>query len=840
MAAASLLVRLGVDLGNLKAGVDAATREFDQLRKSVTSMGDSLSGALPKTMGTELKNIAGGVGTLVTSFGGLTAVVGALGIGQLAGEFFDLTGELVDLNAQTDISIKDLQRFKFAAEQSGSSLETITTAIGQLQNRLGSGDKSAASALQALGLSFQEIQRLDPGQQFEAIANAISSVPDPSRRAALAMDLFGRTGISLLPVLRNNLTEVGDQATVLADHTVQAADAFDDMFGRVKNFAKAAVFEGLFGPLVRWADDGKKAVDDLGSSFDALRGKMDALPELKPVAPNVGALAPIEKMSIDDALRLSDQLTTKVEAQIRASESAAQRIRDEWVSGVKRISDAITGSPVKTELAQWAEALRKPGAVAKTLADERLRTDLTQAIDVVTKKFGSLEAAGLKALSPIAAALEAMSQEAETIPPRITETIDVFSEVASGTRDWGEENRITTQTLTDMVAAGQVFKDEVSGKIFKEMRDDSAAASQFVRTLSTDLQFTGSLAVQIGSQFDNLFGGIVSGIGELILSFQRFRKEGVSAYEKIAAAAAGAMATWQATGQQSRAASVGGGALAGAQAGMAFGPYGAAIGAVAGAVVGFVRSADNGRQAVEKFVQDSFGSFDALHSRLNELGAQGEELWVGLTQRVGRGNVEQAKSAIKAIEDALAAHAVKAMEAEAEIGASQQRQADQIDAATDAVRARIQSLDAEYNTLFKSIENEAPEDVIGIVEAATRARMEAIQKERGAAADEEAEIIKKIKDGLGELGSEADAARGFIEDALSRDPIKIPVEFVLPSGLKMPDAGSSASTVPVGGGAGEGGGSGEAVVQVNLDGRQIAEATVRHIPGVLERAGARR
>ncbi|HJT96607.1 MAG TPA: hypothetical protein VJ777_32425, partial [Mycobacterium sp.] len=98
MAAASLLVRLGVDLGNLKPGVDTAVREFDRLKTSVTQMGDRMIGAFPKTLGTEAKNIGAAVGTLVGSFGGLGGVVGALGLSALANDFFNTTGALVDLN----------------------------------------------------------------------------------------------------------------------------------------------------------------------------------------------------------------------------------------------------------------------------------------------------------------------------------------------------------------------------------------------------------------------------------------------------------------------------------------------------------------------------------------------------------------------------------------------------------------------------------------------------------------------------------------------------------------------------------------------------------------------
>ena len=60
-----------------------------------------------------------------------------------------------------------------------------------------------------------------------------------------------------------------------------------------------------------------------------------------------------------------------------------------------------------------------------------------------------------------------------------------------------------------------------------------------------------------------------------------------------------------------------------------------------------------GRDAVKSFAQ-TFGGFDELREKLNALGAEGERLWIALTQGVGKNNKAQAEAAIKAIQDALA------------------------------------------------------------------------------------------------------------------------------------------------------------------------------------------
>lgn len=59
-----------------------------------------------------------------------------------------------------------------------------------------------------------------------------------------------------------------------------------------------------------------------------------------------------------------------------------------------------------------------------------------------------------------------------------------------------------------------------------------------------------------------------------------------------------------------------------------------------------------GRDAVVKFAE-GMGGFDALHVKLDALGASGEQLWVKLTQGVGKNNPQEAQAAIDDVTKAL-------------------------------------------------------------------------------------------------------------------------------------------------------------------------------------------
>jgi hypothetical protein len=226
---------------------------------------------------------------------------------------------------------------------------------------------------------------------------------------------------------------------------------------------------------------------------------------------------------------------------------------------------------------------------------------------------------------------------------------------------------------------------------------------------------------------------------------------------------------------------------------------------------------------VEDFA-DSFGGFDELHKKLNDLGAEGERLWIALTQGVGRNNPKQAEAAILAVNKALTEQekkqkdAAKAAEdAVKAITASQEKAANEL-------RTKIGDLGREYDRLFESIKNEAPEEVMGIVETQTREQMAAIRKEQ-----EDAQ--KKLDETL-------QTTAGTFTDALDEGMQKAADNFVkrlgeavFPSVPTLTPAASSgafsASKQPI-------------VINhtTELDGETVARNQIQYIPSIGQLHGA--
>lgn len=136
------------------------------------------------------------------------------GIGGMLRKFESTGSQLNDLSAATGIAVENLSFLKYAAEQSGAGIEAIT---------------KASRELQAKGI--------DPNQFIE-IATAISKIENPTTRALMAFQKFGKKGgAALLPMLKDlpklqqRFNQLGGGFT---GKMAVAADALGDSFGDLK------------------------------------------------------------------------------------------------------------------------------------------------------------------------------------------------------------------------------------------------------------------------------------------------------------------------------------------------------------------------------------------------------------------------------------------------------------------------------------------------------------------------------------------------------------------------------------------------------------------------------
>lgn len=185
--------------------------------------------------GSKLKEFStsnsGAIGAVGAAFGAVAASVAAAGAvvgGAAMGMWKAMSegGALVDLSEQTGLGIEKLMQLKIAFEQAGLGAEELQPVINKLQKAIvsaSSGAGPAAAALQELGLSAQELGTMDADAQLSAVGDAIQKIENPTQKAAVAMELFGKKGGKMLSLFASGGLDaaaeaLGQQGKIMAEN----------------------------------------------------------------------------------------------------------------------------------------------------------------------------------------------------------------------------------------------------------------------------------------------------------------------------------------------------------------------------------------------------------------------------------------------------------------------------------------------------------------------------------------------------------------------------------------------------------------------------------------------
>lgn len=199
-------------------------------------------GADTKAFNSAMRGLATSVNDVGRELAGIGAKFAAIG-GAAAGGMIAATvafgsagSALLDMSKRTGMSVEALSKLGFAAEQNGATLEDVSKGVINLNRSFAeasSGSKEATAAFARLGLSMAQLTGMTPEERFRAIVGALAAIPDPAVRAALAMQLFGKAGVQLLPMIADGTAGLDEMAAkaeelgiVMSTDSAKSANAF--------------------------------------------------------------------------------------------------------------------------------------------------------------------------------------------------------------------------------------------------------------------------------------------------------------------------------------------------------------------------------------------------------------------------------------------------------------------------------------------------------------------------------------------------------------------------------------------------------------------------------------
>lgn len=209
----------------------------------------------------QLKDFGGGVAKIGAVMSGLgTAITAPLALAVK--QFADVGSALKDMSSRTGASAQALAELGYAAEQTGAEASDVGIGFKSMAKKIteaANGSKSARKDIEDLGLSVEALAKMTPDQQFEALGKAIAGIPDPTKRAAAAMEIFGKSGQKLTPLLADMEAlrkKARDLGIVPDDAQIELADKLGDALDDVKKAAGGVVFQigsALAGAVLKGA-----------------------------------------------------------------------------------------------------------------------------------------------------------------------------------------------------------------------------------------------------------------------------------------------------------------------------------------------------------------------------------------------------------------------------------------------------------------------------------------------------------------------------------------------------------------------------------------------------------
>jgi len=287
--AGAAYVELFVKDNRLVKGLNVASARLKAFGASITALGAKLAGL------------------------GVTLALPFLGAAKL---FADIGSDMKDMSDRTGVAAEALSELRYAAEQSGSGAEDLEKGLRTMSRNIieaARGSVEAQRNLGRLGLTIADLTGLSPDQQFELIADRLAAIQNPLNRTTIAMEIFGRTGASLLPLLSTGakgIQELRQEANrlglTMSTEDAEAAEAFGDTLSSLWRTLKQVVFVvgGALAPSLKqiaewvrdavtvvaaWINANRETVTIIGAVIAGVVGAGAALMTLGAIVTTVGS-----------------------------------------------------------------------------------------------------------------------------------------------------------------------------------------------------------------------------------------------------------------------------------------------------------------------------------------------------------------------------------------------------------------------------------------------------------------------------------------------------------------------------------------------------------------------
>lgn len=205
--------------------VKKSTDKLSAFERTTSKIGRSMTKA-----GTVMLGASAAVGGSILAVGKSTA---------------DYAGDMFDMARSTGMGVESFQKIAYAAKMSGIEAEKVTTSFIKFDKMIvdaAGGNKAYMQTFKDLGIQIKDSagNLRQPNEIFEDVAEIFHNTKDGAAKTALAVELFGKSGAELIPMLNDGKSglqafyaEAERMGLVLSAEAIGKGDAFSDQLEQI-------------------------------------------------------------------------------------------------------------------------------------------------------------------------------------------------------------------------------------------------------------------------------------------------------------------------------------------------------------------------------------------------------------------------------------------------------------------------------------------------------------------------------------------------------------------------------------------------------------------------------